>query len=200
MPPLRVLSRSLIGLKPWNLRIQHPTTQDHPISYNLPFARNLLPYTSWDFRAASTANNQSKGGDAGDDNEVEHPTETNFSAAMDTGDTSWGPIALRCAENVLSDPQMVELSLFSFRVMASNRKINIRLDKLSNKYGSPSLEEIKDFSRVLNKELEAEMGEEEAGTIEIEVSSPGAEREVKVPIELERFREFPMQVSIRMCL
>jgi len=39
-------------------------------------------------------------------------------------------------------------------------------------FGSPSLDEVGDFSRALGEQIEISMGEEAAGEIEIEVSSP----------------------------
>lgn len=40
-----------------------------------------------------------------------------------------------------------------------------------DQYGSPSLDEVGEFSRSLSEQLAATMGEEAAGDIEIEVSS-----------------------------
>lgn len=68
---------------------------------------------------------------------------------------------------------------------------------MTDRYGSPSLDEVESFSRSLVASLEDSMGEEEAGQIEIEVSSPGAERQVKIPLELSRFAELPMKVLYR---
>lgn len=129
-----------------------------------------------------------------EDVEAGLPPEVAPSAFIDAGDASWGSAALKCAESVLSRPQMTNLSLFSFSAISSIKKINIRLDKLTDRYGSPGLEEIQCFSEQLTSELEGELGEEEAGTIELEVSSPGAEREVRVPEELVRFKDLPMKV------
>lgn len=67
-------------------------------------------------------------------------------------------------------------------------RADVRLDKLSDPRGSPSLDDIEDFSRRFYKALEERLGEEVAGRMEVEVSSPGAERPVGIPGELERFR------------
>ena len=48
----------------------------------------------------------------------------------------------------------------------------VRQLQLEDEYGSPSLEDITNLSRALSSGLEEELGEEEAGTIEVEVSSP----------------------------
>lgn len=67
-------------------------------------------------------------------------------------------------------------------------RLDIRLESMADKYGSPSLDDIERFSRELSQRLSALLGEEAAGSLEVEVSSPGAEREVEVPRDLERFR------------
>ncbi|KAL8114254.1 hypothetical protein AgCh_021197 [Apium graveolens] len=78
---------------------------------------------------------------------------------------SWGARALSIAQEVL--PQFGDnIELFSFKT-TPRRYIYVRLDKLPNKYGCP----------------------------EIEVSSPGAERLLKVPDDLQRFQDMPMKVS-----
>jgi ribosome maturation factor RimP len=107
-------------------------------------------------------------------------------------DTLWGQQALECTQQVLSASE--DLALYAFRAVAGNKSVDIRLDKLSDTYGSPTLDEIGAFSRDFNERFEAMVGEEEAGSIEIEVSSPGATRAVKVPEELERFKGLPMEV------
>ena len=106
--------------------------------------------------------------------------------------TTWGQMALDCAQQVLSTND--DLSLYAFRAVANTKSVDIRIDKLSDTYGSPTLDEIGAFSRDFNERFEAMIGEEEAGGIEIEVSSPGATRRVKVPEELERFQGLPMEV------
>ena len=44
--------------------------------------------------------------------------------------------------------------------------------QLKDKYGSPSLDEISIFSREFYRALEAELGEQAAGKLSVEVSSP----------------------------
>ena len=44
--------------------------------------------------------------------------------------------------------------------------------QMEDEYGSPSLEDITSFSRAMSSGLDEALGEEEAGTIEVEVSSP----------------------------
>lgn len=60
------------------------------------------------------------------------------------------------------------LAKFTFGMCLSE---NVSM-QLSDRYGSPMLEEIEAFSRSLYNELEAVMGEEAAGAIALEASSP----------------------------
>eukprot|EP00884_Botryococcus_braunii_P017228 jgi/Botrbrau1/4189/Bobra.0192s0048.1 len=113
---------------------------------------------------------------------------------LDTGGAAWGQSALEVARRVLARPSMHGLEIFSFRAVPSRKRLEIRLDKLEDPYGSPSLDDVVAFSRDFNQELALALGEDKAGDIEVEVSSPGAERAVRVPEELERFRELPMRV------
>ncbi|EFJ52593.1 hypothetical protein VOLCADRAFT_116086 [Volvox carteri f. nagariensis] len=114
-----------------------------------------------------------------------------------TGGTTWGEVVLRAAQEVLAKPPMKGLELYLFRALPATRKVDIRLDKLDDLYGSPSIDDIERFQRGLLAALEREMGPEAAGEISFEVSSPGAERLVRVPEELPRFAELPLQVEYR---
>ena len=127
-----------------------------------------------------------------DDFEEENEEE-NYGMEISTGGTDWGQSILEAVQHLLSTDETLEI--YSFRVSPRSKRVDIRLDKLTNKYGSPSLDEVGKFSRDLNVELEKNLGEEKAGEIEIEVSSPGAERLVRVPEEFERFGEMPMLVE-----
>ncbi|XP_031499681.1 uncharacterized protein LOC116263972 [Nymphaea colorata] len=110
------------------------------------------------------------------------------------GDLPWGERALNIAKEVLLQFDD-DVKLFSFK--ATHRGyIYMRLDKLSNKYGCPSMDEIEEFNNVYKKKLD-EVGEQGhiPRDLAIEVSSPGAERLLKVPGDLERFKDLPMQVT-----
>eukprot|EP00889_Picochlorum_renovo_P007177 jgi/Picre1/34207/NNA_001681.t1 len=85
--------------------------------------------------------------------------------------TDWGQKALDCAQQILENKN--ELALYVWIA---------------------TLDEIGEFSRDFNQLLESNLGEETAGSIEIEVSSPGAERSVRIPDELLRFKALPMSV------
>ncbi|GFH27419.1 uncharacterized protein HaLaN_25738 [Haematococcus lacustris] len=77
------------------------------------------------------------------------------------------------------------------------RKLDIRLDRLDDLYGSPSIDDIEKFSRMLGAALEAALGPELAGDITREVSSPGAERSLVLPQDLSRFAALPLRVEWR---
>ncbi|CAM6047770.1 unnamed protein product [Sphagnum compactum] len=110
------------------------------------------------------------------------------------GDSSWGPKALNLANDVLALFNG-DLAIFAFKANEESDLIRLRLDKLSDKYGSPTIDEIQQFSSSYSKSLERSG---EAGIIPknlaFEVSSPGAERVVQIPQDLERFKELPMYV------
>ncbi|GIL81705.1 hypothetical protein Vretimale_1345 [Volvox reticuliferus] len=114
-----------------------------------------------------------------------------------TGGTAWGEVVLRAIQEVLAQPAMKGLEVYLFRALPAGRKVDIRLDKLDDLYGSPSIDDIERFQRSLFAVLDREMGPEAAGEISFEVSSPGAERLVRVPDELTRFAELPLQVEYR---
>ncbi|CAL8463893.1 g3428 [Coccomyxa elongata] len=107
----------------------------------------------------------------------------------------WGQPALGVAKKVLNAPEMESLELYSFRAAHVKDRLYIRIDKLDDLYGSPTLDEVEAFSREFYKGLEAALGAEGAGKLSIEISSPGAERIVRIPRELERFGSLPMQVT-----
>eukprot|EP01018_Ginkgo_biloba_P019281 Gb_19982 [translate_table: standard] len=107
--------------------------------------------------------------------------------------TTWGSHALAIAEDVML-PFKDDLEIFAFRVSSSG-DICIRLDKLSDKYGSPSIDDIGTFTSIYAERLdEAKKAGIVPQHVALEVSSPGAERIVRVPQDLERFKDLPMYV------
>lgn len=114
---------------------------------------------------------------------------------INTAGTDWGNTALKILKNIIADKE--DLDLYSFRAVPSNKRMYIRIDKLSNQFGSPSLEELEELSACFNSALEASLGVELAGQLEVEMSSPGAERHVRVPQDLVRFHDLPMRVEYR---
>lgn len=130
-----------------------------------------------------------------DDSEEEEEEDADNEVGMEinTGNTEWGELSLSAVNRLLSTDD--SLALYSFYAFPREKRLDVRIDKLTNEFGSPSLDQIGEFSAKLAAALATEMGEEVAGDIEIEVSSPGAERQVRVPEELDRFRELPMLVD-----
>ncbi|KAL6983317.1 hypothetical protein U1Q18_016706 [Sarracenia purpurea var. burkii] len=107
---------------------------------------------------------------------------------------SWGGRALSIASEVLlgfGD----DLKLYAFKTTPRGY-IYVRLDKLSNEYGCPSMDEIESYSHQYKRRLD-EVGAlgEIPDDLALEVSSPGAERLLKVPDDLYRFKDMPMRVS-----
>ncbi|XP_038891543.1 uncharacterized protein LOC120080930 [Benincasa hispida] len=106
----------------------------------------------------------------------------------------WGERVLLLAQEVLLQFGD-DIKLYSFKTTPRGY-IYVRLDKLSNEFGCPSLEELESYSQEYKKRLD------ETGALgnipddlALEVSSPGAERLLKVPDDLFRFKAIPMRVS-----
>lgn len=86
--------------------------------------------------------------------------------------------------------------IFDFQVAysKSGARITVYLDKLDDAHGSPNIEECEQFSHVMSMKLDAMSENTEMPDYSLEVSSPGAERELKIPDDFERFAELPMKV------
>ncbi|XP_062159404.1 uncharacterized protein LOC133866785 [Alnus glutinosa] len=108
--------------------------------------------------------------------------------------TWWDEEALRIAEGVLLSFDD-DLKIYAFKTM-SNYTIQVRIEKLSNKSGSPNMEDIEAFSATYRARLdEAELNKSIPENVSLEVSSPGVERVVQIPNELDRFKDRPMYVK-----
>ncbi|CAK9186213.1 unnamed protein product [Ilex paraguariensis] len=107
---------------------------------------------------------------------------------------SWGEQALHIAREVLLQFGD-DMKLYAFKT-SPRGYIYVRLDKLSNEYGCPSMDEIETYSQQYKKRLDkvGAMGEI-PDDLALEVSSPGAERLIKVPDDLDRFKDMPMRVN-----
>ncbi|KAG5532729.1 hypothetical protein RHGRI_027138 [Rhododendron griersonianum] len=106
----------------------------------------------------------------------------------------WGERVLSLAHEVLL--QFGDgMELFSFKTTPRGY-IYVRLDKLAHEYGCPSMDEIESYSRQYKKRLD-EVGAsgEIPDDLALEVSSPGAERLLKVPDDLYRFKDMPMRID-----
>ncbi|XP_008795243.3 uncharacterized protein LOC103711048 [Phoenix dactylifera] len=133
-----------------------------------------------------------------DDFEVEY-VDLNVGDGAEGGGISlagtwWDKEALLIAEEVsmLFDG---DLKIYAFKT-STNLTIRLRIEKLSSKYGSPCMSDIEAFSTAYQSHLdEAELAGKIPKNISLEVSSPGVERVVRVPEELERFKDLPMYVK-----
>ncbi|KAL6880201.1 hypothetical protein ACP4OV_011766 [Aristida adscensionis] len=108
---------------------------------------------------------------------------------------AWGQRALAAAEVVLADHFGDDLAMFAFKVSPKGY-VYVRLDKLTDRYGCPDIEEIESFNRLYKQKLDEiiERGEIPLD-LAVEVSSPGAERLLKVPEDLDRFKDMAMRVQ-----
>lgn len=105
----------------------------------------------------------------------------------------WGERVLSIALEVLR-PFGDSMELFSFKTTPSGY-IYMRLDKLSHIYGCPSMKEIESYNNRYKKRLdEAGARGDIPDDLAIQVSSPGADRLLKVPHDLDRFKDMPMRV------
>ncbi|KAK9748849.1 hypothetical protein RND81_02G085100 [Saponaria officinalis] len=108
--------------------------------------------------------------------------------------TWWDKEALTIAENV-TESFDGDLGMYAFRTLV-NATIQVRIEKLSTKSGSPSMSDIEAFSTAYRTRLdEAELAKTIPENISLEVSSPGVERVIRVPQDLDRFKERPMYVK-----
>ncbi|XP_030528421.1 uncharacterized protein LOC115739443 isoform X2 [Rhodamnia argentea] len=108
--------------------------------------------------------------------------------------TWWDKEALVIAE-VVSQSFDGDLKIYSFKTL-SNCTIQVRIEKLSKRYGSPSMEDIEAFSATYRARLdEAEAAKSVPENLSLEVSSPGVERVIRVPLDFDRFMDRPMFVK-----
>ncbi|KAK5832292.1 Ribosome maturation factor RimP [Gossypium arboreum] len=108
--------------------------------------------------------------------------------------TWWDKEALLLAENVCQSFGG-DLGIYAFKTL-SNSSIQVRIERLTNKSGSPSMEDIEAFSVSYRAKLdEAELARSVAENITLEVSSPGVERVVRIPQDLDRFKDRSLYVK-----
>ncbi len=106
--------------------------------------------------------------------------EVDVAPEISTAGTSWGDTALQIVRRLLSEtPSLSDLELYSLQALPALNRVSIRLDKLTDDYGSPTMEECSSVARAFTEELAQVLGEEAAGAIEVEVSSA-----VRGPAEL----------------
>ncbi|CAJ1931880.1 unnamed protein product [Sphenostylis stenocarpa] len=130
--------------------------------------------------------------------EEEDETEPKIGDGGDGGGVAlqnvpWGQRAHSIAEDVLMQFSE-DIKLFAFKTTPRGY-VYVRLDKLTHEYGCPSIEELECYNKQYKKILD-EVGAlgEIPDDLAIEVSSPGAERLLKVPDDIGRFKDMPMRV------
>ncbi|KAD5507572.1 hypothetical protein R6Q59_031630 [Mikania micrantha] len=108
--------------------------------------------------------------------------------------TNWDKEVLTIAEEVTLSFNG-ELGIYAFKTLL-NSAIRVRVERLTNKSGSPTMEDIEAFSNAYRERLDlAEAAGSIPVDISLEVSSPGLERVVRIPQDLERFKDRPMYVK-----
>lgn len=134
-----------------------------------------------------------EGGSFEDDSDDELEDE-DYDPTFTTGGVAWGETALTVARRLLSEPPFAgSLEMYSFRASGGrDARVIVRLDKPSDRFGSPSVDDLSSFSNAFDAALEASGAA--PGEMTVEVSSAGAEREVRLPRDLLRFKGLPMSV------
>eukprot|EP00210_Caulerpa_lentillifera_P006465 g6177.t1 len=103
------------------------------------------------------------------------------SSEVETKELTWAIAGLEATRRILTRAPLDPLTLHSFKYM--------------DPFGSPSIDEISIFSEQLKEDLEEVLGASTMAGLEFEVSTPGAERQVRVPFKLQRFQHLPMTVT-----
>ncbi|MED6138176.1 hypothetical protein PIB30_119027 [Stylosanthes scabra] len=111
--------------------------------------------------------------------------------------TWWDKKALAIAKEVTASFDG-DLQIYAFKTLV-NSTILVRIERLTNKSGSPTMEDIEAFSTTYRTKLdEAEIAKFVPENLSLEVSSPGVERIVRIPTDLDRFKDRPMYVKYSM--
>ncbi|XP_019459462.1 PREDICTED: uncharacterized protein LOC109359302 [Lupinus angustifolius] len=177
---------------------QNPSSLSTPSSYLYPFSSNSLRFFTTNFSHDDSSGERSDEGASTDGWEEEDTAEPKIGDGGDGGGVAlqnvpWGQRAHSIAEEVLT--QFTEdIELYAFKTTPRGY-VYVRLDKITNEYGCPSMEELERYNQEYRKRLD-EVGAlgEVPDDLGIEVSSPGAERILKVPDDLSRFKDMPMRV------
>lgn len=89
------------------------------------------------------------------------------------------------------------IRIYDFQIgyLKNEIKIRVLLDKLSDPRGSVTIEECEEYTHLYRMKLDSHLSEDDQYRYSLEVSSAGAEREIRLPDELNRFKNLPMTVS-----
>ena len=93
---------------------------------------------------------------------------------------------------IVSNP--VVLYSFQIKIQGKNSLLEINLDNIENTYGSVTISDCEKVSRDLQAILEEKHPEE---NYTIRVSSAGAERESRLPLDLYRFSHLPLKLHFK---
>ncbi|KAJ4831829.1 hypothetical protein Tsubulata_010202 [Turnera subulata] len=108
--------------------------------------------------------------------------------------TWWDKEVLRIAKEVCLSFGG-EFKLYAFKTLP-NSVVRVRIECLSHKTGSPTMQDLEAFTVAYRARLdEAELAKTIPDNIYLEVSSPGSDRVVQVPEELDRFKDQNMYVK-----
>jgi len=163
----------------------------------------------WRVRAKKASSKSKGGGDEDEDEEdvldedfdveeevtLDEDFEGGNGEDIDTAGTEYGALALECLRKALEEDGLKgEYDIFSFKVNTARKRVLVSIDKLQDKYGSPTLDELTTIVRAHNVILDSRGFPDD---VAIEVASPGATRKLRVPQELARFRDLMMEVSYK---
>ncbi|CAL5188566.1 unnamed protein product [Lathyrus oleraceus] len=174
-----------------------PSPLSPPSSHSLPFS---TPHTSFYRHFSLTHSGETSDDGASTDGwEEEDEAEPKIGDGGSGGGVAlqnvpWGQRVLSIAEEVLMKFSE-DIKLFAFKT-SPRGYVYVRLDKLTSEYGCPSMEELESYNQEFKKRLD-EVGAlgDIPDDLALEVSSPGADRILKVPDDLTRFEDMPMRVS-----
>ncbi|EPS60191.1 hypothetical protein M569_14613, partial [Genlisea aurea] len=107
--------------------------------------------------------------------------------------TGWDQKALEMVEEAVSSFNG-EIGIYALKTFL-NEAIQVRIERLTNKSGSPSMSDIESFTAIYRKQLDEAEASGLVPNLSLEVSSPGVERIVRVPEDLERFRDRNLYVK-----
>uniref|UniRef100_A0A0D9ZL21 Uncharacterized protein n=1 Tax=Oryza glumipatula TaxID=40148 RepID=A0A0D9ZL21_9ORYZ len=128
-----------------------------------------------------------------DDEQDLHVGDGGAGGGISLAGTWWDKEALALAEEV-SNSFDGDLKIYAFKT-AANLTIRVRIEKMSTRYGSPTIDDIEAFTIAYRAKMDdAESAGRIPQNISLEVSSPGVERVIRIPDDLERFKERAMYV------
>ncbi|KAK2390558.1 hypothetical protein QL285_064085 [Trifolium repens] len=137
---------------------------------------------------------EEEGYDVEEEDSVPYAGDGGAGGGIALAGTWWDKKALAIAKEVTMSFDG-DLQIYAFKTLV-NSTVQVRIEKLSNKSGSPTMEDVEAFSKTYRAKLdEAELAKSVPENLSLEVSSPGVERTVRIPDDLDRFKERSMYVK-----